>query len=292
MALIEYRPEPVTLSYGIFLPPFAEFAEPKRLVALAQQAEAAGWDGVFIWDHLLEGSGLAVADSFVMAAAMAQATDRVRLGMLVTPLARRRPWVIARQTATLDQLSDGRLIVGAGLGHDNRGELSSFTGEVLDPLERAAVLDESLEILERFWSGEPVEFEGEHLKVHSAAFLPRPLQQPLPVWIACRWPNRRPLARAARYQGCFPIFETGGPEILGLPDPGQVATIRAELLERGAPSGIDIVCRGDSALVPASELVPRLGELDQAGMTWWLESFAPRHPPAEVARVVAAGPPR
>ena len=114
--VIEYGPGLVALSYGIFLPPFAEFAEPKALVALAQSAEVAGWDGFFLWDHVLEGSGLAVADSFVMTAAIAQATDRVRLGMLVTPLARRRPWVIARQTATLDVLSEGRLVVGVGLG--------------------------------------------------------------------------------------------------------------------------------------------------------------------------------
>ena len=133
------------LSYGVFLPPFDEFAEPRRLVALAQSAERAGWDGFFLWDHMLTIPGMAVGDSFVMTAAIAQATDRVRLGMLVTPLARRRPWVLARQAATLDQLSGGRLVLGVGLGHDGWKEFSSFSGEIVDPVERASVLDDSLE---------------------------------------------------------------------------------------------------------------------------------------------------
>lgn len=290
--LIEYGPGLVSLSYGIFLPPFAEFAEPKRLVALAQSAEEVGWDGVYLWDHVLAGTHMAVADSFVVAAAIAQATEAIRLGMLVTPLARRRPWVLARQTATLDQLSEGRLVVGVGLGHDNRKELSSFSGEATDPLERAAILDESLEVLLRFWSGDPVEFEGTRISVHSAAFLPRPVQQPLPVWVACRWPHRRPLARAARHQGCFPLFEPEGSPMPGLPEPAQVATARGELLDRGASPDIDIVCRGDSGLVPAHELESRFAALEEAGMTWWLESFAPGQPAAQIERVVAAGPPR
>ena len=265
----------MALSYGIFLAPFAEFAEPKRFVALAQSAEAAGWDGVYLWDHLLEGSGMAVSDSFVVAAAIAQATERVRMGMMVTPLARRRPGVFARQTATLDQLSGGRLDVGVGLGHDSRGELSSFSGEVLDPVQRAHVLDEYLAVVVRLWSGEPVDFEGEWITVHSAAFVPRPVQQPLPVWVACRAPYRRPLVRAARYQGCFPIFDSGGPTIPGLAEPEQVAEVKRELLELGASPLIDIVCRGDSGRVPARERDARLAELEEAGMTWWLKSFAP-----------------
>ena len=282
----------MALSYGIFLPPFAEYAEPRRVVALAEAAEQAGWDGVFLWDHVLEGSGMAVADSFVVAAAIAQATDHVRLGMLVTPLARRRPWVFARQTASLDQLSTGRLIVGVGLGHDSRGELSSFSGEVVDAVQRAVALDESLEVLVRLWSGTPVDFDGEQISVHSAAFLPRPVQQPLPIWVACRAPNRRPLNRATRYQGCFPIFDAGGSQLPGLAEPEQVEDIRHALIERGAAHDIDIVCRGDSGRVSSSERAERLVELEQAGMTWWLESFFPGQEPAEIERVVASGPAR
>jgi len=290
---IEHHPRNRPLSYGVFLPPFAEFAEPKRLVALAQSAEQAGWDGLYLWDHMLTIPGMAVADSFVMAAAIAQATERIRLGMMVTPLPRRRPWVLARQTATLDQLSEGRLVVGVGLGHDERKEFSSFSGEIVDPLERALFLDDSLEVLRRFWSGEPVEFEGARITVHSTAFLPRPVQQPLPVWVACRWPHHRPLARAARHQGCFPLFDPGGRELPGLPEPEQVAALRTKLLDEGGPTDIDIVCRGVSGPAAGHELSSRFAALEEAGMTWWLESFGRGEPPAaQVEAVVAAGPPR
>ncbi|MGD1012730.1 MAG: LLM class flavin-dependent oxidoreductase [Acidimicrobiales bacterium] len=283
----------MTLSYGVFLPPFGVFADPKRLVALSESAERAGWDGVFLWDHMLAGPGMPIADAFVVTAAIAQATERVRLGMLVTPLARRRPWVVARQTATLDRLSAGRLVVGVGLGHDDRKELSSFSGEPVDAVERAIILDESLEVIERFWSGEPVDFEGRKIKVHSPAFLPRPVQQPLPVWVACRVPHRRPLARAARYQGCFPLFDAGGWKIPGLPEPEQVAALKADLLDAGASGTIDIVCRGVSCHTLEKELAPCFAALEHAGMTWWLESFGPDEPPAaELEKIVAAGPPR
>jgi alkanesulfonate monooxygenase SsuD/methylene tetrahydromethanopterin reductase-like flavin-dependent oxidoreductase (luciferase family) len=289
----EAHPRHKPLSYGVFLPPFAEFAKPKRLVALAQSAERAGWDGLYLWDHILAIPGMAVADSFVMTAAIAQATERIRLGMLVTPLPRRRPWVFARQTATLDQLSEGRLVVGVGLGLDGRKEFSSFSGEIVDPVERASFLDESLEVIMRLWSGEPVDFEGERITVHSTAFLPRPLQQPLPVWVACRWPHHRPLARAARHQGCFPLFDSAERELPGLPEPGQVAALRGKLLEEGASPHIDIVCRGLSWPATAHELSSRFAELEEAGMTWWLESFGRGEPPAvEVEAIVAKGPPR
>jgi alkanesulfonate monooxygenase SsuD/methylene tetrahydromethanopterin reductase-like flavin-dependent oxidoreductase (luciferase family) len=201
--------------------------------------------------------------------------------------------VFARQAATLDVLSDGRLDVGVGLGHDGWKEFSSFSGEVVDAVERALFLDDSLEILRRLWSGEPVAFAGDRIWVNSTAFLPRPVQQPLPVWVACRWPHRRPIVRAARNQGCFPIFDEGGREMPGLPEPEQVAAVRAKLLDEGAPPDIDIICRGTSATASAQELAPRFATLEDAGMTWWLESFGRGEPPAaEVEAVVAVGPPR
>jgi len=281
------------VSHGVFLPPFAEFAEPKRLVALAQSAERAGWDGLYLWDHMLTVPGMAVADSFVMASAIAQATERIRLGMMVTPLARRRPWVFARQAATLDRLSDGRLDIGVGLGHDGWKEFSSFSGELVDPLKRASYLDESLEVITRLWSGEPVEFDGEEIAVHSTPFLPRPVQQPLPVWVACRWPHRRPLARAARYQGIFPLFDPGGKDLPGLPEPEQVAMVRAALTDLGGSPDVDIVFRGVAGPGQDGELASRFAALEQAGMTWWLESFGRGEPPAvEVEALVARGPRR
>jgi len=201
---IEHHPRIKPLSYGVFLPPFAEFAEPRRMVALAQSAEQAGWDGLYLWDHMLTIPGMAVADSFVMAAAIAQATERIRLGMMVTPLPRRRPWVFARQAATLDQLSEGRLDVRCRPRPRRmagvqlllwRGRRSG--GEGLLPRRLTRDPQEGL-------VGRAGPVRGRAPLGESAAFLPRPVQQPLPVWVACRWPHHRPLARAATPPGLLP----------------------------------------------------------------------------------------
>ncbi|MGH9299905.1 MAG: LLM class flavin-dependent oxidoreductase, partial [Acidimicrobiales bacterium] len=263
------------MRFGLFLPPFADFAEPERVVALARDAESAGWDGLFLWDHMLAFQGMAVADSWITLAAVAQATERIRIGAMVTPLARRRPWVLARQAATLDRLSRGRLVVGAGLGDDGWKEFGSFSGEATDPRARAELLDESLELMRAFWFGEPVEWVGNRFEVETGPFLPRPVQQPLPIWVACRWPHKRPLDRAAKHQGVFPLFDQGGSDIPPLPAPNDVTALRGDLLRRGAPETIDIVCRGVSGLVEEAERQEALAELEAAGMTWWLESFGP-----------------
>ena len=268
----------MALRFGLFFPPFAGLAEPGRVVDLARAAERSGWDGLFLWDHILALRGMPVADPWVTMAAVAHSTERMRLGMLVTPLARRRPWVLARQTATLDRLSRGRLVVGVGLGDDSVGEFSSFRGEVPEPVQRGAMLDESLGLLRQFWSGKDVTWEGRHFAVASGPFLPQPAQDPLPVWVACRWPHRRPLARAARQQGCFPLFDRGGWDVPPFPDPEAVSSARTQLSTYGAAPGIDLVCRGASAAVEAGERADRLAVLEAAGMTWWLESFGPEEP--------------
>ena len=199
----------MALRFGLFFPLFADLAEPSRVVDLAQAAEASGWDGFFLWDHIVATPGMAVADPWVTMAAVAQSTSRMRLGMLVTPLARRRPWVLARETATLDRLSRGRLVVGVGLGDDGWREFSSFRGEPSDPAQRGAILDESLELLHRFWSGENVKWEGTHFAVDSGPFLPRPTQNPLPIWVACRWPPRPAPGQSRPPPGLLPALRPG-----------------------------------------------------------------------------------
>jgi alkanesulfonate monooxygenase SsuD/methylene tetrahydromethanopterin reductase-like flavin-dependent oxidoreductase (luciferase family) len=281
----------MALRFGLFVPPFSDLAEPATLVRLAETAEEAGWDGFFLWDHILATPGIAVADPWITTAAIAQGTARIRIGMLVTPLVRRRPWVVARETATLDRLSDGRLVVGVGLGDDGWGEFSSFS-EASDQPTRAAILEESLILLRRFWSGKEVLWKGKHFSVESPPFLPQPAQDPLPIWVACRWPHRPPLARAARHQGCFPLFDQGGWENPVLPDPAEVAQVRSELIGFGAPSDIDIVCRGVSALVETRERSEKLPALEAAGMTWWLECFGPDEPLDAVEYWVRKGPSR
>jgi alkanesulfonate monooxygenase SsuD/methylene tetrahydromethanopterin reductase-like flavin-dependent oxidoreductase (luciferase family) len=276
------------MRFGVFLPPFAEFAEPQRVVALSKLAEESGWDGLFLWDHMLAAPGMAVADPWVILGAAAAGTSRIRMGALVTPLPRRRPWVLSRQMATLDRLSDGRLIGGVGLGDDGWSEFSSF-GEVTDPVIRGQMLDEALELLQRFLSGAPVKYQGRHYTIDAPPLLPKPRQDPLPLWGAVRWPNRKPLARIAKLQGCFPIFATASG--LPPPDPGEIVALRAALTGLGAQLDHDIVVRcslsaEDPAGVPAA-----LAALEDSGVTWVLEGFPPGMPPDRVAEVVAKGPP-
>jgi alkanesulfonate monooxygenase SsuD/methylene tetrahydromethanopterin reductase-like flavin-dependent oxidoreductase (luciferase family) len=277
--------------FGLFLPPMADFADARRVAELASTAEKAGWDGLFLWDHIIAWPEMPVADAWITLAAAAATTSRIRLGPLVTPLARRRPWVLARQLATLDRYCGGRLVAGIGLGDDGWREFSSF-GEPVDPAERGQVLDESLDVLQQCLGGRPVEHHGAHLDVQSPPFLPRPVQDPLPIWAACRWPHQRPLARAARLQGIFPIFPADG--VPAAPDPAEIAAIRTALDGLGAagPDGYDLVVRYAVSLEPAGTRVATAARLEAAGVTWILEGFGPGEPPAEVVEEVAAsGPP-
>ena len=187
------------MQQGLFIPQFGELADPRLLADFGRRAEQAGWDGLFVWDHIQYRAPAAVVlDPWVTLAAIGAATDRLRLGAMVTPLARRRPWVVARQVAALDLLTQGRMVLGVGLGLDDSGkELSTF-GEELDARTRAEMLDESLEIIHGLLSGQTVQHRGRHYVVDGATFLPTPVQKPLPTWVAARWPNRAPLRRAAR----------------------------------------------------------------------------------------------
>ncbi|MGH2737120.1 MAG: LLM class flavin-dependent oxidoreductase, partial [Actinomycetota bacterium] len=171
------------MRYGIGVPNVREYADPELLVSLATEAEEHGWDGFFVWDHLVyRESGDPVADPWIATAAIAQATARVRIGVLVAALARRRPWKVARETATLDVLSGGRLIVGAGLGSLAEGEFAAF-GEDPNDRVRAAKLDESLEIIAGLWSGDEFSFAGAHFRVDPVRFRPVPVQRPRPpLW--------------------------------------------------------------------------------------------------------------
>jgi alkanesulfonate monooxygenase SsuD/methylene tetrahydromethanopterin reductase-like flavin-dependent oxidoreductase (luciferase family) len=192
---------------GLFLPLFDPLADPAVVARIAREAEDAGWDGFFLWDHIRWREPVeAVGDTQITLAAIAVATERIRFGPLVTPLARRRPAKVARETAALDVLSGGRLTLGVGLGGDEFASEYSTTGEELDDRRRARMLDEALEILEAAWSGEPVRHRGEHYTVDAMRFLPRPIQRPrVPVWVAGFAGRAKPMRRAARYDGFFPI---------------------------------------------------------------------------------------
>ncbi|GHO45812.1 LLM class flavin-dependent oxidoreductase [Ktedonospora formicarum] len=195
------------MRFAFNTPNMGIYGDVRQMVELAREAEEAGWDAFFIWDHI--GSGLDwpanFADPWIMLAAMAMATKRIKLGPIVTPLPRRRPWKVAREAVTLDHLSEGRLILGVGIGSDLAREFSCF-GELGDDRLHGEMLDEGLEIITRLWSGEEFSYEGKHYQLKKACFKPTPLQQPrIPIWVAGVWPNKRPFRRAAHFDGLCPI---------------------------------------------------------------------------------------
>jgi alkanesulfonate monooxygenase SsuD/methylene tetrahydromethanopterin reductase-like flavin-dependent oxidoreductase (luciferase family) len=198
------------MQFGLSLPQFDAFGDVRKLVELAQAAEEAGWDGFFVWDHILfDDFWRPMVDPWVALAAIAMATEHIRIGTLVTPVARRRPWKLARETVSLDRLSGGRLILGVGLGSPETWEYGFF-GEETDNRIRAEKLDEGLAILQGLWSGEMFGFQGKHYQLEEMRFLPTPVQQPrIPIWVAGLWPNKPPMRRAARFDGAIPIKSPG-----------------------------------------------------------------------------------
>jgi alkanesulfonate monooxygenase SsuD/methylene tetrahydromethanopterin reductase-like flavin-dependent oxidoreductase (luciferase family) len=276
--------------YGICVPNLAEFSDPRLVAALARRAEEAGWDGFFVWDHVVFAYGVPeTADPWVLLTVIATATERIRLGPLVTPVARRRPGTLARQATSVDRLSGGRLIFGAGLGFTLPAEYGTW-GESVEPRVVARRLDEGLEVLARLWSGERVDFRGEHVTADGVTFAPVPAQRPRPpVWIGCDWPSRPPLRRAARWDGIAPMIVSprdgswaATPEIVA-----EIVAAVGEHRDGGSP--FDVVITGRTQAADAKETVAALAA---AGATWWLEGFRPSQGEYEAAlRRIEAGPP-
>jgi hypothetical protein len=196
------------MRFSINIPNFGDFADAGAVAKVASAAEDAGWDALFVWDHVVHDKRFqrSFGDPWMLLTAAALATTRIKLGPMVTPVPRRRPQPLARQVSTLDNLSGGRVIFGAGLGGPIEDEYGSF-GEPTDPRLLAELLDEGLDLLDRYWSGEPVTHEGRHYQARDVTLLPRPVQRPrLPVWIGGFWPHRRPMRRAARWDGAVPLI--------------------------------------------------------------------------------------
>lgn len=251
------------MKHALTLPPFGELANPVRLVEHAVAAEAAGWDAVFVWDHVLrrDGDPQETADPWVAMAAMAVATTRIRIGPMVTPVTRRRPIKLAREATTLDHLSEGRLTMGLGLGVDTARELSGF-GEIVDPKVRGQRLEEGVELLCALWSGDEVDFHGEHFIANAVTALPTPYQKPrIPLWFAARGEARKPVRRAARFEGLYPI-EVDKSTLAAMLD-----IVREE---RGDLDGFDVM------VAPSAEL--RYDTLGELGVTWAVAGPAPGDP--------------
>jgi alkanesulfonate monooxygenase SsuD/methylene tetrahydromethanopterin reductase-like flavin-dependent oxidoreductase (luciferase family) len=274
--------------HAAFIAPFGELADPAVVLDVARGAEAAGWDGLFLWDHILRPpqDPPQIADPWILLAAVATVTTTLRIGTMVTPLVRRRPQKLAREAVTLDHLSGGRLILGLGLGVDSGRELTAF-GEISDPATRGDVLDEAAALLTALWSGEPVRHRGAHFVADDVTFLPRPLQQPrIPLWFAARGGARRPTRRAAGYDGLFPIE---------VDRDGLARMIDLVAAERGGLDGFDVAVRleaGDGPPDARTEAGATLAELASIGATWALHSFGPGAPAADVLQYVTGGPQR
>jgi alkanesulfonate monooxygenase SsuD/methylene tetrahydromethanopterin reductase-like flavin-dependent oxidoreductase (luciferase family) len=281
------------MRFSVNIPCFGDFADPRAVGRLARTAEEAGWDGLFVWDHLVHRShgDRPFADPWMLLTAAALSTSRLRLGTLVTPVARRRPQALARQVATLDTLSGGRATLGVGLGGPIEDEYGSF-GDTTDPVELAGRLDEALSLLPALWSGTAVSHAGPHYTVEDVTLLPPTVQQPrVPIWVAGYWPRKPPMRRAARWDGVVPLFEAHRHG--DVPPLDLVAELLAYVGEqRGSLDGFDVVLGGLTSPESAADVV---GPLAEAGATWWDERQRQRGPDidslAAVLRRVEAGPP-
>jgi len=258
--------------------------DPTTAADLAFEAEAAGWDGVFYWDAVAI-PGVDIYDPWVVMAAMAMRTERVRLGAIVTPPSRRRPWKLARETMTLDRLSHGRLVLPVGLGALDDGAFGNV-GEPTEARIRGEMLDESLAILQGLWSGEAYAHDGRHYRFGPMTFRPTPVQQPrIPVWVVGAWPIERSVRRALRFDGILPQTS----------DSAQVRALAAFIAQERQPAlhdrPFDIVVEGSTPLDRA-QAAAAVRPLADAGATWWIESDWEGATVDSLRRRIEAGPPR
>src|SRR5579884_3892776 len=287
------------MRFSINIPNFGDFADPRAVAKIAIAAEQAGWDGLFVWDHVVhlkrERQGQPFGDPWILLTAAALATSRLRLGTLLTPVARRRPEQLARQVATLDSLSQGRMIFAAGLGGPIEDEYGSF-GDTTDPAILAERLDEGLDLLRRYWSGQPVNHNGRHYQVNDVTLLPATVQRPHPpIWIGGFWPHRAPMRRAARWDGVAPLFIDARHGVV--PPVEQVRELIAYVRkhrEDRQDQPFEIVLGGQTSDDPTKSRT-LIEPLAEAGATWWDER-QPQishdiHRLTPVLRRVHSGPP-
>ncbi len=277
------------MKYALYLPNFGSEHSALALADLAQEAEQAGWDGFFLWDHVInEAEAVPLVDVWVALTAIAMKTTRIRLGATVTPLPRRRPWKLARETVSLDHLSKGRLTLGVGLGVPV--EFTPF-GEDADNKVRAARLDEGLDILTGLWKGQPFEHHGQAYQVERTTFSPPTFQQPrIPVWVGGWWPTQAPFRRAARWDGVIPLKLAGKSHLL---TPQDVAQVRDFIYkERVSPDPFDIAIINWSDPSDPPKAIRKVARYARAGATWWLESLYMEQNSCEaMRRRIRFGPP-
>lgn len=275
------------MKYGFVLPR----GDARVAADLAYEAEQAGWDGFFVWEPVWG------FDAWMLLTAAAMCTERIKLGTMLTPLSRMRPWDLAGRTVTLDHLSNGRVILAVGLGAPDTG-FESF-GEVTDRKTRAELLDEGLEILTGLWRGQPFSYDGKHYHVRPTEFLPPPppVQQPrIPIWVVGAWPRPLSMARALRYDGLLPtVLDANGHAKQASPE--DVRAMRAYVAEhRSDPTPFEIVVEGVTPGDDAGAARAAVEPWAAVGATWWIEAMwaASEQPDSAdaVRQRLRQGPPR
>lgn len=281
------------MKYGINIPNFGWFGDINTLLEMAVEAEDAGWEGFFLWDHMLvfkqEDMVLPFVDPWIALTAIACNTSKMTLGPLITPLPRRRPWKVAREALTVDHISRGRLILGVGIGAPPDVEFEYFD-EVSDEKKRAEMLDEGLEIITGLWSGEPYSFSGKHYRLEEMTFLPTPQQEPrIPIWVGGGIPNKAPFRRAARYDGVAPVHSKW-PE----PVTPQLLEEALEIVRsvRGSLDNYDVVICGATTGTDKNKDIEIVESWAHAGATWFQEDInGMRADIGELRERIRAGPP-
>jgi alkanesulfonate monooxygenase SsuD/methylene tetrahydromethanopterin reductase-like flavin-dependent oxidoreductase (luciferase family) len=257
--------------------------DPRSAAELAAQAEQAGWDGVFTWDGIAVGE-METYDPWVTMAAMAMTTTRVRLGAMLTPPARRRPWKLAREATSIDVLSGGRLVLPVGLGAVDDGGFGNV-GEPTDRRTRAERTDEALAILDGLWSGQPFAFDGRHYRFGPMAFRPTPVQRPrIPIWVVGGWPSERSMERVLRWDGLLP-YSLDGPLT-----PRMLAEMVGWIAQRRSLDGFDVIVEGTTPSDPAAAAAV-VAQWREVGATWWIESDWEKGTVEGLRQRIAAGPP-
>jgi probable F420-dependent oxidoreductase len=278
------------MRYGLCLPNGGACADARTLAELAHLAEEAGWDGVFLEDYIVwQGHQDAPTyDPWVALAAMALHTERIRLGTQVTPLSRRRPWKVARETVTLDHLSNGRLILGVGLGDTSIDVSFTHFAEVTDARQRSKMLDEALDVLVGLWSGQPFSYQGEHYQVSDITLLPRPVQTPrIPIWVGGAYPHKGALRRAARWDGAC-LYKITNADMT----PDDVRAMKAFIQDhRDSSAPFDISVGGRQRGQDWEQERALIRSLAEAGVTWWIEYIPPETGGLDVVRAcIKRGP--
>ena len=274
------------MRFALNVPNFGEYGDARVLAGLAREAEESGWDGFFIWDHIAWEGAENYADPWISLAAIAVQTKSIKLGPMVTPLPRRRPWKVAHEAATLDRLSGGRLILGVGIG--GRKREFDFLGEEPDAKRRAAMLDEGLEILTEMWSAEPFTHQGTHYEISEAQLTPPPVQRPrIPIWVAGTWPRKNPFRRALRWDGYAPVGKAGSPLT-----PEDVREMSEAVADQRGDEPFEVRVTGSTNGASPDEARREVARFAEAGATWWDENLLSSGMSLEEARGrVRLGPP-